>query len=451
MSLYSPHAYDRSRPVGSYWETTVEPDALRYPSLEGDMRADFAIIGGGYSGLNAALRLAETHQGDVVLVEAGDIGWGASGRNGGFCCVGGSKRGIDEHVARHGHAEAARFLAFQGEAIDHVADILERRSISADTHSQGELSLAHRPKAMRALEEEAAYMRSSFGVEMTLHSREELAGMGVAGPEFHGGVTLRRGFALNPMKYVCGLAQAAQEAGARLHTRSPVTSIEREDGRWRLHTARGTVSARRLIMATNGYLEETLPGAPITALSGRLLPVLSSVLVTRPLSPDERAAQGWTSHQMSYDTRRLLHYFRLMPDGRFLFGMRGGTDTTPQCDVRTRRQILADFHRMFPAWREVEVTHVWSGFVCLAGDLDPYVGPLEGAESAFAALAYHGNGVAMGSLCGAQAADLAAGALSGTDLPAVLRGPLKHFPFPALRKAYLAAAYKWYALADEVL
>ncbi|PTW57572.1 glycine/D-amino acid oxidase-like deaminating enzyme [Breoghania corrubedonensis] len=450
MPLYSPHAYDRTRPLGSYWETTVEPEARNDSALEGDAQADFAIVGGGFTGLNAALRLATRHSADVALLEAGDIGWGASGRNGGFCCVGGSKRSLTDLVRHYGHDETARFLDFQAQAIEHVRDLLATHGVDADTHSDGELSLAYREKAVRGLQEEAAQLRSTFGIELKIHSRAELAEMGVAGPEFFGGATLDRGFALNPLKYAKGLARAARDAGAKLYRRSAVTSICRENGGWRLDTAHGRLFARRLVMATNGYLEEGRAGTPFKALEGRLLPVLSSVLVTRPLTADELAAQGWTSHQMAYDTRRLLHYFRLMPDGRFLFGMRGGTNTTPRCDVKTRREILADFHRMFPAWRDVEVTHVWSGFVCMSANLNPYVGPLDTAPDAFAALAYHGNGVAMGSRCGVAVADMAAGATTPADLPAVIRGPLKRFPFPTLRKAYLKAAYRWYALCDEV-
>ncbi len=451
MPLYSAHAYDHSKPVGSYWETTVPMQEHVYPALEGDQEADFAVLGGGYTGLNAALRLAGEHGADVALLEGGDIGWGASGRNGGFCCVGGSKHSLGELAGKFGQSAAAEFLDYQRRSIDHVAELLNTYEIEAETHSDGELCLAHRMKDMRQLEDEAAYLRKTFGVETTLHSREELAEMGVAGPEFFGGARLEQGFALNPLKYALGVARAAQTAGARILANSPVTSITHEGGRWRLFTANGSLSARTLIMATNGYMQEDVPGKPVKALSGRLLPLLSSVLVTRPLTVAEQAAQGWTSPLMSYDSRRLLHYFRLMPDGRFLFGMRGGTDTTPEYDAQTRKEILADFHRMFPAWREVEVTHVWSGFVCMAASLNPFIGPLDDAPHAFAALAFHGNGVAMGSLSGANVADLAAGAITSDDLPAVVRAPLKRFPFPALRKVYLKAAYRWYTLCDEVI
>lgn len=449
MALYSPHAYDRSRPVGSYWETTVDVDRRAYPALARDITTDVAVIGGGFTGLNAALRLAGTHGVDVAVCEAGDIGWGASGRNGGFCCAGGSKRSLPSLAKQFGRAETQRFLDAQRAAIHHVRALLDGHGIDADTHSDGELCLAHRPREADALHAEADWLKRELGLHAAVHDRRELAEMGVAGPEFHGGLTHPDGFALNPMKYVTGLAEAAREAGATIYARTPVTAIARDGTGWQLRTSGATLRARRLVVATNGYLEETLPGAPVDALKGRLLPALSSILVTRPLTPEELAAQGWTSHQMSYDSRRLLHYFRLMPDGRFLFGMRGGTDTDPKSDVAVRRRILGDFHRMFPAWRDVEATHIWSGLVCLARDLSAFVGPLRDAPGAFAALAYHGNGVAMGSWCGARVADIAAGAAASDAVPAVLRGPLRRLPLPALRKTYLKAAYRWYALADE--
>ncbi|MDJ0931336.1 FAD-binding oxidoreductase [Breoghania sp.] len=450
MPLYSSHADNCSRPIGNYWHTTVELEPDLALALEGDQRAEFAVVGGGFTGLNAALQLATEHGADVALLEAGNIGWGASGRNGGFCCVGGSKRSLSDLVRHFGHKETFRFLDCQMRAIDHVRNFLDTHHIDANTHSDGELSLAHRKKAMHGLEADAAQLRKALGIDVTLHSKDELEKMGVAGPEFFGGATLNRGFALNPLKYTLGLTKAAKTAGARIHARSSVIRIDRKEGGWCLETAQGRLHARRLIMVTNSYLEEDLPGAPFSALKGRLLPVLSSVLVTRPLTAEEMAAQGWTSHQMSYDTRRLLNYFRLMPDGRFLFGMRGGMNTTPRDDMEMGQDIMLDFFRIFPTWSDVEVPHIWSGFVCMASDLNP-VGPLDGAPDAYTALAYHGNEVAMGSLCGVAVADMAAGAVTSSDLPVVLRGPLKRFPIPRLRKTYLKVAYRWYGLRDEKL
>lgn len=444
--LYSDHAYDRTGPVGSYWETTVDPARRAHAPLCGDATADVAVIGAGFTGLNAALRLVEAHDASVAVLDAGDVGWGASGRNGGFCCRGGTKRSESYQLDRFGLDETKRFRAFQRDAIDQVRALLADNGIDADTHSNGELCLAHRPRDVAALEAEAAFLRDAFGETQQLHSREDLAAMGVAGPEFFGGMTLADGFALNPMKYVTGLAEVATKAGAAIHGRSPVSRVERSAGLWRLATPEGTLSAKRLIVATNGYTQDDL----MPPLGGRLLPALSSIIVTRPLTGDEQRAQGWTCDLMSYDTRHLLHYFRLMPDGRFLFGMRGGTNTDPASDAVVRKTITADFHRMFPAWATVEIDHFWSGLVCLAYDRSAYLGAVPDAEDAFAALAFHGNGVSTGSYSGRIVADLAVGAITPADIPAILRGPLKRFPLPPMRKTWLKAAYRWYGLMDEV-
>ncbi|AXS40059.1 FAD-binding oxidoreductase [Breoghania sp. L-A4] len=444
--LYSPHAYDRSRLVGSYWETTVDPDSRRHAALAEDTHADFAVIGAGFTGLNAAKRLAEAHQADVRVLDAGDPGWGASGRNGGFCCRGGIKLGDPEIARRFGIDEAKRLFHFQRTAIDHVAAILDDNGIDAQRHSHGETALAHRAREFDAFAEEAAFLERNFGVRAHIHPKEELGELGLAAQGFHGGMTVPIGFALNPMRYLTGLATAAARAGARIHGRSPVTRVERADGRWRLSTPQGSLTAKRLIVATNGYTQDDLS----PALAGRLLPAVSAIIVTRPISAEDLARQGWTSDQMVYDTRHLLHYFRLMPDGRFLFGMRGALDTAPRDEAWMRRSIERDFRAMFPAWRDVAIDHFWSGLICLARDRSACIGPLGEAPDAWTALGYHGNGVSLGSYSGAIVADLAAGAITPDAIPAPLRGPLRRFPFPALRKAYLRGAYLWYGLSDAL-
>ncbi len=199
-----------------------------------------------------------------------------------------------------------------------------------------------------------------------------------------------------------------------------------------------------MILATNGYSSEDLPDW----LRARYLPAQSRVLVTRPLTLTERKAQGWTSDLMAYDSRTLLHYFRLMPDGRFLFGMRGGIRADAPSQERMQRLIRRDFERMFPAWAHVETPHAWSGLVCLARGLTPYAGPLDDWDNAWAGLAYHGNGVAMGTFTGAVLADLALGRTPPL-FPAAMQGPLSRFPLGRFRRALLGAAYAWYGLRDR--
>jgi glycine/D-amino acid oxidase-like deaminating enzyme len=155
---------------------------------------------------------------------------------------------------------------------------------------------------------------------------------------------------------------------------------------------------------------------------------------------------------MCNDTRELLHYFRLLPDGRFMFGGRGGTDASPQGLAAITRSLRTEFERIFPAWAHVETERSWAGFVCLASGLTPYAGPIEGMDGAYASLAYHGNGVAMGSYAGRLMADVMSGAQTLEEtVPAVMRAPLKQFPLPALRLFYLKSAYLAFRIKDEHL
>lgn len=150
---------------------------------------------------------------------------------------------------------------------------------------------------------------------------------------------------------------------------------------------------------------------------------------------------------MCYDTRHLLHYFRLMPDRRMLFGMRGAVRTTPASLRRTRRRIRADFDAMFPAWAHVETPHFWAGLVCLSRSLAPFAGPLPDMPGAYAALAYHGNGLAMGSYAGQQVAKMALG--QAHELPGFMQAPLQRFPLGRFRRAILPPVYGWYGVKDR--
>jgi glycine/D-amino acid oxidase-like deaminating enzyme len=251
------------------------------------------------------------------------------------------------------------------------------------------------------------------------------------------------GFGLNPFKYVSGLAAAAAKQGARIAAQSPVTGWQREAYGHRLTTPRGSVKAAKVLIATNGYTPEDLH----RDFGGRLLPALSSIVVTRPLTEAEREGAGWRSTTPAYDLLNLLHYFRLLPDGRFLFGGRGGVSAEPGAIERQVARIEAAFRRYFPAWRAVEITHCWSGFVCLAADLLPHIGAWAEEPGTYFSVAYHGNGVALASWCGRAVARLIA--TGENAAPELLRRPPPRFPLPALRPLYLRAAYLKFGIDDR--
>jgi len=221
--------------------------------------------------------------------------------------------------------------------------------------------------------------------------------------------------------------------------------VSRDSDGWRLTTPTGVVRSGQVLFATNGYSAEDMPDW----LGGRYVPTQSTVLVTRPLDPDELAAQGWTSDQMAYDSRNLVHYFRLMPDRRFLFGSRGGLRSSPQAEARARARNRRDFEAMFPAWRHVASDHSWSGLVCLSAKKMPYVGPVPDQPGAFCAMAYHGNGVSMGSHCGKLAAALIAGDARPEDLPIPLRAALPRFPLGRSRRMLMPPVYLGLAPPDR--
>lgn len=443
--MLHPDALHFDRPAASYWEASAPPLAVEAPPLHGDAQCDVAVVGMGYTGLATALRLAAEYHVDVRVLDAAAPGWGASGRNGGCCCVGSHKLSFAAMIARYGLAATRQYHAHMLEAIDLVSELCVRHGIDAQPHGEGEAALAHHPAQMAALAAYRDYQASTFGERFTLLSGEELRAAGMGGPGFFGGLTRARGFGLHPLAYARGLAAAAQRAGARLHAYSPVVGWRSRGAGHELTLANGArLSAGQVVVATNAYTPETV----FTPHAGRLIPAASNILVTRPLTAAEREAQGWTTARMAYDTRNLLHYFRLLPDGRFLFGGRGGTDGSVAGEDAARATLVADFHTLFPAWREVDITHFWRGMVCLARDRVPYLGALDERRSVWTALAYHGNGIAMATWSGHALAAAMTGHAAQDAISPVLTRRLARFPLPRLRHWLLAAAYRWYGWRD---
>ena len=435
--IFSDHAYSDARIAGNYWAETVPDAALKRSHLTGTQRADVAIIGAGFTGLCAALALAEAGV-SVAVLDAGFPGWGASGRNGGFCCLGGAKASDTLLDRQHGKPARLAYRRAEAEAVDHVANLLKTHKIDADIHSQGETQLAH--KASIRFEEDARAIEENYGVTPRLHNKADLPALGMSGA-FHSAITTPIGFGLNPRKYLAGLLKAAEAAGAKVFGDSPVSTLHRTQA-YSLKTPQGLLKADQLVIATNGYSSEDLP----PWMAARYMPAQSSVLVTRALS-DRELENGWSSDQAAYDSRTLLHYFRLMPNRRFLFGMRGGLLSSHGAEARNRRKIRADFQAMFPAWAAVETPYYWSGMVCLSRGLTPFAGPVPTLPGAYAGFAYHGNGVAMGSYTGALLADQILNAKK-LHTPKLMTQPPKRFELGSARRALMFGAYAAAALKD---
>lgn len=441
--LYHPSALDPATPVKSWWRES-KTDMPGYPALESDIETEVAIIGGGYTGLSAAYHLARDHGIQSVVLERAYPGWGGSGRNGGFCCMGSSKMPWSKMLAKFGLEETKTFWRSQKASVELVADIVAREGLEIDKTGTGEISLAHKPGLVEGLKEEADFMARTFGANEVFMSKEELVANGFNSPGLYAGVANPTGFGLNPWKYVNGLAAATQKAGAHVYANSEVINWTREGNRHVLTTPRGRVRATKVLIATAGYTPEDLHGG----FGGRILPALSSIVVTRPMSQEELDAQGWTNTTPVYDIRYLLHYFRLLPDGRFMFGGRGGLSAEPGALDRQLANIEAAFRAYYPAWKDVEITHRWSGLLCLAQDLVPHVGAWEDHPGTYFAMCYHGNGVAMGTWSGRAAARAMVG--GAEERPGFIRRAPPRFPLPFLRPLYLRGAYATYGIRDAL-
>jgi glycine/D-amino acid oxidase-like deaminating enzyme len=376
------------------------------------------------------------------VLEANRVGWGCSGRNGGFCSTGIGKNAHSVWIRRWGMEEARRTYAISRDAVATVAGILDRESIAADKTPTGSLELAHREDYLPHMEQRCRFLAETFGTDARMVGKTELDRDFLTSREAHGAILFGEGFGLHPLRYMRGLARAAIAHGAIVHDASPVVAWTRDGDRHLLRTPGGTVRAREVVVATNGYTNDSLH----PKLAGRLLPALSNIIVTRPLSGAERASVNWHTYLKIWDSRRLLFYYRLLPDNRIMFGSRGGIEDTPASNAERRRWMTRRIGEMFPPLAAVDIEYFWHGWISVAYDKNPHFGTLPGDPSVHFALAYIGGGVALASHAGKLIAQRIG--TGSAEYGRLLETPLPRFPLPAFRRTWQRIAYAWYAFQD---
>jgi len=428
----------------NFWTETAG-EALAPVQLETDIETDIAIIGGGYTGLSSAYHLVKNYGINAHLLEAHEIGFGCSGRNGGFVSISIGKSDIGSWIKEYGLEQAQHIMNQGRDAVRLVRDILQTEKIDADATENGGLEIAHKPNRLVRLESYANLLLNQFGVPAKILSKTELEDGFLRSREAHGALLYGEGFALHAMKYLRGLARATYKQGAYLYSHSPVQKWEKDGKAHLLYTPKGRVKAKQVIIASNGYTKDSLH----LHLSGRTLPVLSNIIVTRPLTESERQSVHWQTHLKVWDSRNLLFYYRLLPDNSLLFGARGGIYDTEGSRKERRAWLEKRMSEMFPPLSGIKSEYFWNGWVCATYDRYPHMGSTDN-DSIHYALGYLGTGVALATFCG----KLLAARIAGDDKFApspLLAKKLPIFPFPFLRRFYQMGIYTWFDIQDRFL
>jgi len=424
----------------NFWLTTVDSPVILARPLPNPV--DVAVIGAGFTGLSAARSLAQGGA-RVAVLEAENVGWGASCRNGGMVLTG-LKLGIPTLLRRYGREATKRMYMASLESIDYVEQVVREEGIACDFARCGHLEVACKARHFEEFRRSLETIEREFGRRLKLVERQDLESE-IGSTIYHGGLVDEASAGLNPARYVAGLGCAAVKAGAEICEKTRVTGLERSgrDGMsgWTLATSRGTLWAQDVLVATSGYTSGVTP-----ALQRKIVPIGSFIIVTDILRRE--LAKELSPHgRMIYDSKNYLYYYRLTPDRRMLFGGRAAFFPENENTVKESARILREgMVQVYPQLRGVKVEFVWGGTLDFAFDIMPHAGRLAGM---YFSMGYAGHGVAMATLLGRKMADAI---LTGRD-----ENPFGGIAFPGAPLAmyngnpwFLPLAGAWYKFLDWV-
>ncbi|MEV4917114.1 FAD-dependent oxidoreductase [Streptomyces tirandamycinicus] len=431
-----------AQPVPFWLEDPGKPAAL--PALTGDERTDLLVVGGGYSGLWTALLAKERDpRRDVVLVEGREVGWAASGRNGGFCAAS-LTHGLANGLARWPD-DLARLEELGARNLDAIEAAVARYGIDCDFERTGEIDVATEPyqlDELRALHEEAG--RLGFG-GLELLDRDAVRAE-VDSPTFLGGLWDRQGVAmLHPARLAWGLKRACLDLGVRIYENTRALDLSPAGAGMAVRTSYGRVFARRIALGTNVFPSLVKRIRPYT------VPVYDYALMTEPLSPAQREAIGWRNRQGLGDSANQFHYFRITADDRILWGGYDavypyGGKVTAEMDHRpeTYLKLAGQFFACFPQLEGLRFTHAWGGAIDTCSRFSAFFGTAHGGKVAYAA-GYTGLGVGATRFGGDVMLDLLDGERTErTELAMVRKKPL---PFPPEPVAWAGIGLTKWSLA----
>ena len=363
------------------------------PSAE----TDIAIVGSGYTGLCAA-RILKKNGASVTVLDRNTIGWGASSRNGGMATPG-LKQGIQKINKIYGAKLAHEFWKISVDAIDLIDEIVTEHSIDCDWERNGHASLATKPSHASRLKEYGSWLEKEFGHYQKYIPKHQIQDE-IGSNTYYGALTDEISGGLHPSKYVFGLANAVSNLGVQLCENTAVTKIENNDSNnFKLITSKGDITAKKVIIATNGYTDRL-----VSKLKPLIFPVGSYIVVTEPLTNELQNIIN-PKRRMYYDSKWFLNYFRLTPDGRMLWGGRNDLSTDLDLDDSAKR-LSKELYTVFPDLKDIPITHTWTGKLGITFDLMPHIGKTNGI---YYALGYGGHGLSIATYLGTEIGLMLAG------------------------------------------
>ncbi|EHL99933.1 FAD dependent oxidoreductase [Acetobacteraceae bacterium AT-5844] len=416
----------------SLYAATARPP-ITAPPLEGERKASVAIVGGGFTGLSAALHLAQAGA-DVVLLESHEPGWGASGRNGGQVNPG-LKHEPDTILRDFGPEMGGRMIRLSGGAPQGVFDLVREHQIQCEAHQGGTIRAAYHEAGFAEIRA-GAEQQQRHGAPVELLDAEEMRRV-TGTSRYVGGLVDRRGGNVNPLGYARGLADAAQRAGAAIHGGSPVTRVARGAGGWAIHTPTGIVRAEHLALCTNGYTDGLWPG-----LRRSIVPVFSAIAATEPL-PEELARAIMPARSVLYEIASITVYYRLDAANRLLMGGRSALRDTSDPREYSYRRLIRYSETLWPQLKGVRWEYFWNGQLAITPDHYPHLH--EPAPGVIAALGYNGRGVAMATAMGKQVARRILSPTAELDMPMT---DLKPIAFHGLWRSAVAARVTYGRIRD---
>jgi gamma-glutamylputrescine oxidase len=422
----------------SWYEASVARPPLSPPLAE-RIAADICVVGGGYAGISAALELAQRGY-SVVLLEAQRIGWGASGRNGGQAIVGFGEDGECTVEKQFSPLDARRAWDISVEGLQLLRERIARYGIECE-YTPGYLSLAVKPRKAHALRRWMDHATAAYGYTLQWLGPGEIR-QWVASDRFHSAVFDPLSGHLHPLKYCLGLAEAARNAGVRMHENSAAFVLER-GAKPRVKTAQGECRCSFVVLAGNVYLGEY--GDDIAPeVAARIMPVGTYMIATEPMER-ERADALMRDRPAASDTNFVLDYFRLTADNRLLFG---GADSYSGAAPRGLiARIRASMLGVFPQLADLAIPHAWGGFVDITMNQAPNFGRL--GSNVYYLQGFSGHGLALAGVAGKLVAEAIAGQAERFDLFARIR----HHQFPGgalMRTPALVLGMLYYRLRDAL-